>query len=184
MPAAERHPAGIQFQRTGIHYCGAFQLDPDTNQETLCPGGSPSRSHLSTTSMAIFRCDDNTSTHCASAYTCFAHLRPIADKSAEVAKGTDYWPRVQQSHSLSAQEVRLPRLMLTRRNLPVENGCRAVAPLWHPEPDKTRARERHTPLPHCLGDARSARSKGWRWEASGRPVNLGYSVDIVQAFER
>ena len=60
--------------------------------------------------MAIFRCDDNTSTHCASAYTCFAHLRPIAGKSAEVAKGTDYWPGVQQSHSLSAQEVRLPRL--------------------------------------------------------------------------
>ena len=37
-----------------------FKHDHHTNQETLCPGGRPSRLNLSTTSMAIFRCDDNT----------------------------------------------------------------------------------------------------------------------------
>ena len=82
----------------------------------------------------------------ASACTCFAKLRPLAGKSAEVAKGPDYWPGVQQSHSLSAQEVRLSRLtfhdvctlLLNRRcldvNVPVNdasrNGCPDVS-LYH-----------------------------------------------------
>ena len=32
-----------------------FKHDHHTNQETLCPGGSPPRPNLSTTSMTIFR---------------------------------------------------------------------------------------------------------------------------------
>ena len=73
----------------------------------------------------------------ASACTCFAKLRPLAGKSTEVAKGPEYWPGVQQSHSLSAQGVRLSRLtfhdvcthLLKRRCLDVNirNGCPDVS---------------------------------------------------------